>query len=141
MNKQDVDLYWTQEGDFALDTSKEDLRSTKDDHYRCLVQQILGRVMSNKGDWDLQKSTGCNVSDFLGQANTRITGQKLQERLVSELTRDALVSPSSLRVDVVPTGKSSIEIFIQVAPPGSRQAIRLSFGYDLSENRLVARIG
>lgn len=141
MNKQNVDLYWTQEGDFALDMSREDLLSTKDDHYRCLVQQILTRVMSNKGDWDLQSSLGCDVSNFLGQPNTRVTGQRLQERIVSELTREGLITPSALRVDVVPTGKSSVEIFIQVAPPGSRQAVRLSFGYDLSENRLVARIG
>lgn len=141
MNKQDIDLYWTQEGDFAFDSVKEDILSTKNDHYRCMVQQILTRVMSNKGDWDLQKSLGSDVSQFMGQPNTRVTGQRLQERIIGELTRDGFISAPSLKVDVVPTGKSSVEIFIIVVPLGSRQAIRLSFGYDLSENRLVARIG
>ena len=141
MNPKSVDLYWTQEGDFAFDPKTEDLMDTSLSQYRGFVQQILTRIMSNKREWSLQSQIGANISDFLGQPNSRETGQRLQDRIVAELTRDVLVDPRALRVEVVPTGKSTVEIFVLVTPAGSRKAINLRFGYDLAENKLTPRTG
>lgn len=139
--KTKVDLWWTQEGDFALDEEREDIASTELDHYRGFTQQVLTRVMSNKGDWALQKLVGASVSDFLGQPNTQATGEAIKLRVEGELIREGLCSPTTLKVDVIPTSKNTVLVLVIVVPPGSRQAITLRFSYDLSENRLVPKNG
>lgn len=133
------DLYWTSEGDFHLDSVRSDLRDTATEQYRNLIQQVLTRVMSSRGDWPLQKNIGASIADFLGHRNTRETAEQIKTRITAELIRDGLIAPNDLNVDIIPTSRSSILLLILVTPLQSKKAVYLTFTYDLAENKMVPR--
>lgn len=132
------DLYFTSEGDFVI-SETSDLEETKNHQYRNLIQQILTRLMSSKGDWALQPTLGASLGNYLGQPNTRETGDKIKTRILSELSRGGLLAPSSLKVEIAPVTATGIIILITATPPGSRGSVFISFTYDMSENKLIPR--
>lgn len=132
------DFYFTSEGDFFL-SEAGDFEDTQNHQYRALIQQILTRLMSTRGDWPLQPTVGANLGEFLGAANTAQTGQLIRARILSELSREALLNPQDMKVDVVPVSRNAVMILLVIVPPGSTQAVYLNFTYNLSENKLVPR--
>lgn len=139
MYKDRRDLYFTSEGDLMFDNDTEDLKDTQNIQMRALLQQCLTRVMSTRGDWPLQPNIGASVGDFLGAANSRATADAIKNRINSELVREGLLQPGSIKTEIVPVDRNKILILLLVVPPGSSQALQLSFSYSFSENKLVPR--
>lgn len=129
------DYYFTNSGDFYIENN--DLSKTK--NYEAFVQQIHSRMKSNKLDWALNPREGANVSDFVGKPNTREVGDKLKQRIYSELSRDNLVTSSELTVEVIPLSKTMVGVFLFIRSPRASGKIVLSYTYDLRDNRLIPR--
>ena len=64
-----VDLYWTEGGDFVLGDNG-DFEDTHLDNYRGLLQRVLTRIKSHRGDWALQPSVGAGLGRFAGKPNS-----------------------------------------------------------------------
>lgn len=137
--KRMTDLYFTEDGDFVLDAETGDLEDTKLHQYRGFIQRVVTRVMSQKGEWNLQKDVGAGVGDFLGKPNTAALGDRIRSRIFSELIREGLVSPGDLNILVFPTGIHSLAIVVQVTPPDVQSKVQLTFSYDMRDNRIVPR--
>lgn len=136
--KNNIDLYFTAEGDYVL-SPDGDLLDTKRALYRGFIQQVLTRLQSSRNDWRDQPDTGANFGEFVGLPNTRETGDLIISRVSSELIREGLVSQNDLNVDVVPLNANSIMVLVTLIPPGSSQAAFLSFTYDMRDNKLIPR--
>lgn len=135
--RKNVDLYWSQDGDYTF--NEGDIGDTRVEQFRGIVQQIMSRIVSARGDWPLQTDIGASMSDFLGRPNSRTTGDEIKRRLLGELVREGMVSASHVAIDVVPIARHSVMIIIKFAPPESTKAFNILFTYNLSENKLTTR--
>jgi hypothetical protein len=131
------DLFWSQEGDFVLDGPR--LLTTKNQPYRNLVQRVLNRLQWTKGDWILNPEEGSRLQEFFGQPNTAENAGRIKTMIMSELRRDGLLGASEFQVDIVPTSKSSIVVFISLKPLDSQKTVRLNFSYSFAENKFIPR--
>lgn len=136
--KYTTDFYFTDDGDFRLG-SDGDFEDTANYQYRGLIQRVITRLSSAKGEWRLQPLEGVNLTDFLGKPNTREVGGRVRERVYSELIRDNLVSPADLKVEVFPLSKTEIAILVVITPPDIASKIFLTFSYDMKDNKLHPR--
>ncbi len=134
-----IDLLWTDAGDFALDTDREDLADTTGLAYRAMIQQILTRVQSSTGDWRLQSSIGANITKHIGKPNTAELGAELKSSVVSALLLGSFLKQSEVQVDVFPTSQTNIAILIKVQPSGDRAQVRLAFSYNSQDNKIIPR--
>lgn len=141
MNKYQLinDLYFTNDGDLRLDTSRNDLQDTKNFQYQGFIQKVLNRIMCSKGDWVYRPDIGANVTEFVGLPNTAETASQIKTRLFTELTKSSLVKSEDLDIVIFPTSKESIAILVRILPPNSQNQIILNFAYDLRNNKLVPR--
>lgn len=137
--KRMTDFYFSHDGDFVLDENTGDLEDTKLHQYRGFIQRVLTQVMSQKGEWNLQKDVGVGIGDFLGKPNTSVVGERIRSKVYSELVKGGLVTPSDLSVLVFPSGQNSVAIVVQITPPDIQSKIQLTFSYDLRDNRVVPR--
>jgi len=87
----------------------------------------------------MQPHIGASVGDFLGQDNSADTARLIKSRIVSELTRDRLVSGQSLNVQIVPTSKTAIMILVFVKTDDPSQPIAIQLTYDMRDNKLIPR--
>jgi hypothetical protein len=133
-----VDFYFTDSGDFCLDTNG-DIKTTKNILYRGLLQRVLTRLQSQKGEWATQRTIGANIGNFLGKPNTRAVATKIQNTIVAELSRDDLLRSSEYVVDIFPVSSSKIVIVIVISPARSSGELALTLTYDLRTNRLIPR--
>jgi len=137
-NEETVDLFFSSNGDFRLGSSG-DLDTTVGYEYRALVQAIMKRLSSTKLDWPMQPGIGANLGDFVGQENSRATASRIKSRIVSELTRDHLVSGQNLQVQIVPVSKEAVLILIFIKVTDSSQPISIQLSYDMRENKMIPR--
>ena len=137
-NEAVQDLFFSSNGDFRLGEAGVMERTVGYDH-RALVQAIVKRLSSTKGDWVMQPHIGASVGDFLGQDNSADTARLIKSRIVSELTRDRLVSGPSLNVQIVPTSKTAIMILVFVKTDDPSQPIAIQLTYDMRDNKLIPR--
>ncbi len=136
--KDSVDLYFTETGDFFLDTNG-DLADTSKDLYRGLVQRIDTRMKSSKQDWATQPSVGAGLTDFLGKRNTAELGQVIKSRVYSELYQEDLLRAGEVVVETFPISKTQVGISIIISPPRSSGRIALIYSYDMRDNKLMMR--
>ena len=134
-----VDLYWTAEGDFSLDTTKEDIKDTHGISYRAWIQQIVDIMQSSEYDWALDTGRGASLDKFVGRPNTRELGKAIHDKVINVLTRDGIVSSRDLVVDVLPLGPSEIGIVLVLSPEGAQSEMALTFSYDMRSNRIIPR--
>lgn len=134
--RETVDLYFTDSGDFVLGDNG-DFRDTKNDHLRGFVQRMVTRVMSNQGDWRLQPQVGANLQEFLGKQNTREVGDRVKQRVQSELIGGGVLRAQELLVDVIPLSSTSIAIIVVVQ--STNPELQLTFTYDFKDNKVLPR--
>ena len=137
-NEAVQDFFFSSNGDFRLGDGGRLERTVGYDH-RALVQTIVKRLSSTKYDWSQQPQVGANMGDFLGQNNSRETARLIKSRIVSELTRDRLISSSSLTVQIVPVSKTAILIAVFIRTDDPSQPIAVQFTYDMRDNKLIPR--
>ena len=62
-NEQNVDLYFSSNGDFRLGVGG-DIERTIGYPHQALIQTVTKRLSSSAGDWPAQQSIGANLGDF-----------------------------------------------------------------------------
>lgn len=135
-----VDLDWTWDGDF-LRGNDGDLQDTSDDFIRSLENEIQSIVKSSTGDWFLHPARAADLSDYVGEPNTRKTGEVIQDRVKAALINSGVVQPHDLSVRVVPVGYHEVMIRISVnaiSTPNNRLVVGTpviaTLLYDTMEN-------
>jgi hypothetical protein len=69
-----------------------------------IIQEVVFRLRTQKGDWVLSPNVGCSLEQFIGQPNTLLTHTAIEQVVENELTRDFLLAfPEISAVDVSPT--------------------------------------
>ena len=136
-NYDSVDLYFSEEGDFALD-SQGDTIDTSFDSLRSIKQEVRTRVMGQLRDWKIYPSIGANLADFIGEPNDRGNALSIQNRIVNSLTFDGLIKREDLNVALMPLSQSSIfckiELNILTTTGNSKLVNLATFLYDSQEN-------
>jgi len=112
-NYDSIDLDWTWDGDY-LRGSDGDIGDTSDNYLRSLENEIRTICQSSLSDWELDPFLGATLDDFVGEANTRENGQKIQDRVSHQIIDAGIVRPGDLYVKVFPVGIYKIMIMIQV---------------------------
>ena len=137
--RETIDLYFTSEGDFFLDSERGDIEDTKLHLYRGFLQRLITRIGSSRGDWIMQPTVGADINNFAGKPNTRAVAQILKDRIIAEIVTEALVRPADVVVDVLPVSNNQIAIVLVIQPADINRQLFLSFTYDMRDNKLVPR--
>ena len=131
------DIYFSSEGDLVIDPQRADLKDTKNLIYRDLIQRILTRVSSSRGDWSLQSQVGATLAAFIGKPNNATIGRAIKNAVENEISR--ILQPADYSVDVFPTSQFEMMLVIMVQERTQEQGVFLNFSYDMRDNRLVPR--
>lgn len=134
-----VDLYWSDSGDFMLDSRDRDLLDTKEKNLQAVLQKIETRLNSSRGDWRQNPQLGATLSRFAGRPNTPEVGAEMETVIKNELVRGGLFSPNELTVQVFPISENALAAFVQVQPAGGRETAQLVISYSLQDNKLSLR--
>lgn len=133
-----IDTYFTDTGDFFLGDNG-DLRDTLNDSYRGMLQRVLTRVQSRKGDWATQTSVGAGLTAVIGKPNTAEAGAAIRNLIHTELLQEDLLRSSEFVVDAFPLTKHIVAVAIVITPPRSGGQVVLTFTYDVRDNRMIPR--
>lgn len=141
-NLDSIDLDFSWNGDYLIGHDG-DLLDTSDDLLRSLVNEIQTIVKSDFGDWLKQPNLGAGLNDFKGEGNTRDTGNKIKQRLVTKLTANNLLRQSDLQIKITPVHTHQVLIMIRVqadATAGNHlqagQPVIVNLIYDSSEGAI-----
>lgn len=136
---KEIDLYYTEDGDFFLDTATNDIADTKNDLYRAFIQRLDTRLNSGKGDWILQPNIGVGLTDFVGKKSSASLARTIKDRIYSELLLDNFLRPNEFTIEVLPLSQIKLAIVIFVRPPNSLQTINKVYYYDLRDTKIDRR--
>jgi hypothetical protein len=112
-NYDDTDIRWTWNGDFGLG-SDGDLADTTGDHLESLIQEIHTVIASEFDDWEIYPNRAAGLGDFVGEGNTRSTGDQIHDRVRLALTSSGLVREEDLAIRVIPVHMHRVLIHIKV---------------------------
>lgn len=112
-NYDNFDLAWVWNGDFSI-SNEGDLEDTTSDALLSIQQDIQTVVASAIRDWELNPRLGASLEDFIGEPNTRETGDSLHDRIRISLTAGALVKEQDLKIKVVPVHIHRVLIIVAV---------------------------
>jgi len=112
-NYDSIDLDWTWDGDYLVDDDG-DLKDTSYDYLQSIRNEIATIVKSELLDWELDPTIGANLSDFMGEPNTREVGRQLEDRVETALVSAGVVYPEDVNARVVPIGTHRVLITITV---------------------------
>ena len=107
-----VDLYWLWNGDYDID--KGDIRDTNEDHLQSLAQEVQDIAASALNDWANYPQKGATLDDFIGEPNSRRTGDSIHDRLRLALISAGIVRDQDLRIRVVPVHIYKILIVVMI---------------------------
>lgn len=112
-----IDLLWTSRGDYYID-NQLDIMDTKYDPLRSLWQEIKTRTEGDQGDWRVFPNTGGNISDFVGEPNTKSTAEAIRTRMLSCLSADSFINSKDIKILYLPIDSDKIlfRLSISVAP-------------------------
>lgn len=141
-NYDKVDTKFTWDGDYEVGLDG-DLADTSDDQISSLETEIRTIVSASLGDWEKSPSLGANLSDFRGEPNTRETGNKIRERIISAIVAQGIVKQSDITVRVIPVHVYQVMIMISVkaaSTPYNRltpgEPLIVTFTYDTMEDNV-----
>lgn len=80
-----------------------------------MKQVIYNRLKTDAPDWYHHPNMGGNLTDLIGEPNTRDTGNLGVSYITDALTYDGFISPMQLSVRAVPTSPEEIIFFITIA--------------------------
>jgi hypothetical protein len=112
-NYDSIDLDWAWDGDY-ITGSDGDIGDTSDDYVRSLETEIGTVAKSALLDWERDPTIGAQLDDYVGEANTRETGGKIEDRLRFQIIDAGLVRPEDLAIRAVPIGIYRIMVVITV---------------------------
>lgn len=103
---------FSDDGDFIVSQTK-DLLDTSHFPYRCLFQEVRTVLGYSLGDW-LNINIAANLNDFKGEDNSAQLGKKIEEKVYATLTNSGIISSSDLKVKVIPTSFTTLEITLTI---------------------------
>ena len=128
-NYDTIDLRWTWNGDYAIDT-KGDLKDTVEDGLLSLKQELHTIAASELGDWEVYPGLGATLSDYVGEPNSRETANAINDRLRVAITTAGIVLEEDLDIKVVPIHRHRVLVIIRVNAMSTANN-------DLENNRLA----
>jgi phage baseplate assembly protein W len=129
-----IDLKMDEYGELVLD-GNGDLATVYGDEQ--LAQEILFRLKTTKGDWQLSPNIGCDLEKFIGQPNTNFTRTAIEQAIINGLTFDGLLTFP--KVDCVALSKNEVMAVVEFIGDDSRTIQVISF-LDLVKGNVEARI-
>lgn len=112
-NYDAVDIDWSWDGDHLVGPDG-DIADTSDDYSRSLVNEITTVIKSELLEWEKDPTIGADLSDFVGEPNTRENGARLEDRVRTRLVDSGIVVPEDLTVRVIPLSIHRVMISITV---------------------------
>ena len=114
---------------FGYDTDvhfeNDDLMTTTGIDY--IEREIYKLLITEQGDWKADGTIGASPNEFIGEANTRDTANRLQAKLVEGLR--LTVAPGQVVVRIVPSDYQTIMVFIDLYSQLS-QIVSIPFQFD-----------
>lgn len=116
----DIDLSW--DGDLLVDNNG-DIKRNSDDYIRATETAVQIIVKAEFKDWEGDPAFAANLSDFIGEPNTRENGRKIEQRVKSRIVTMGIAEASDITVRVVPIGNHELAIIVKVdaAPTGGNR--------------------
>lgn len=133
-----TDLAWSSRGDLIIGHNK-DIMDTYEDPLRSLYQEVQTRVQSEVNDWRQYPDIAAQLSDFVGEPNTKATAEAIKTRIISSITRNGLVQNSDVSVKYMPidVDKIMFRVTIKTSPTarnGGTEYLNINFTYDYNNN-------
>jgi phage baseplate assembly protein W len=130
-----VDLKMTVTGDLVQSPSGDLLLVWGDEQ---IIQEVLFRLKTTKGDYLLSKQVGCSLEEFIGQPNTPLVHAAIEQRIEDELTRDLLLAMPE--IDAVDVSDTEVLILIRFSSLDQEdRTIQIQAGLDLRKGLVYSR--
>lgn len=94
-------------------------------------QVIMSRLKTDAPDWFHHTMMGGNMSDLIGEPNTRETAEKGVANIIAALTYRDLLNPTEIHVRPVPIGSEEI-LFVVTISRVRQEPYRLPLLFNLS---------
>lgn len=127
MNREEVDLAFSEDGDLILDN--DEISEVYDIDY--IKQQVKIRIKTMKPDWFFD-DIGSNLEELLGKPNSKDTAKKGLDLIRKALTYDEFLSNDDIYLKPVPVDKESILYFIFIKTPYASEPISFKANIALS---------
>lgn len=138
-----ADLKITEDGDLVVGPNGDFLLVTGDEE---ILQKVLFRLKTQKGDYLLNPDLGANLEFFIGKPNTEEIRIAIEQEVENELTRDFLLfSPEIKAVPIEIEGdedgrQSGVLILIEFASIESpNKIIQVTSSLDLRTGKVFSR--
>jgi hypothetical protein len=139
-NIEGVDLTWSSEGDFHLDSKKDDIEDTRHLAGRNILQRVDARLSSASGDYHYMKGEEtADVGSYMGRINNSATGAEIKNAIQYALTSGGFLSSSEFQVDIAPDSPNSIIVLLIITPSGQQQSQMIAYSFDLRQRFLTRR--
>jgi hypothetical protein len=125
------DIKLTEDGDLELGYDG-DLAVVVDDDV--LVQNIIFRLKTYKGDYVLEPDCGASLEELIGEPNTTVLGTKAEQMVTEALTHDGFLDTSQFRVSAVPLSQTKLGLILDVQ--GQRGTFTVGAELDLLAGRI-----
>jgi len=96
------------------------------------MQTILNRMRTDNPDWLLHEDIGANLSDLIGEPNTKTTMLKGIENITNALLYDGTFQSTEIEVVGAPYGMQEILFFVRLKRKG-RQEVRIPLLFNLEQ--------
>lgn len=140
-NYDHIDASFGYNGDFDLHGG--DLKTTVSDALQSVLDQIHTVTASSVNDWLIYSKKGATLDDFVGEPNTRETGNAIRNRVYMALVSAEIVNASDLEVKVIPVHINKVLIIVRIkalSSPYNRlkegEMLQTSIIFDSSEKQV-----
>jgi hypothetical protein len=137
----DKDFYFTDDGDFLFDEKRGDLKIVNQKDNLNLFSQIIKRVQSKIGDWDIPGIVTTRFDSIIGTSISDDVLRFVEEDLTLALLNGGLLLINEFIVKASSLDKQTIAIGIQVksSDPKVDKPIRLLLTYDTRMSQIIPR--
>lgn len=131
-----TDLRLTPDGDLVL-TDTGDLALVDQMEYQ--RQQVINRLKSIQVDW-IYDHIGADLEDLLGMENRPETAELFKAKVKEALTMDGFLTEADIYMEVVPTNRQTLVLFLFVNSPFAEEPLGFEVGLDLAAGATVTPI-
>lgn len=117
-NYDAIDVTFSWNGDFLVGRDG-DFADTSSDQIQSLIQEIQDVSASSLSDWLEHPTRAASIEEFVGEPNSRETGQQIKDRIFSALVVNGIVQARDLEVRVVPIGIYTVMVIVRVTAQAS----------------------
>jgi hypothetical protein len=103
------DIKMTPEGEVVLN-DRGDLDLATGDEW--IVQEVVFRLKTSKGDWVLKPGVGADLETFIGRANRDETLAEIEQAILDELTKSPHIKVQS--VQAAPLSENTVTVVIEL---------------------------